>query len=285
MARGEKTMGLETKYIDETKGGKGEKDKAKEEGMYLYCVADTGEKASLGAIGIAGNEVYSIPYNDICAVVHNCPAHPYQSDNQEVVKTWVIEHQNVVDTAWRKWATVLPSSFDTIIKGESRDNTEQNMKDWLKREHENLKSKLDKVRDKAEYGVQIFWDPKVMAQNLLETSPEIRELNEEIKQKPKGLAYMYRQKLENLIKHEMETGVDVCFRVFYNRIKKHTSDIRVEKTKKAEQGLQMILNFSCLVQKDKYAELGEELSQINQMEGFSVRFTGPWPPYSFVGGS
>lgn len=278
-------MGLETEYINETKGGKEQKDKAKEEGMYLYCVADTGERASLGAIGIAGNKVYTIPYNDICAVVHNCPAQPYQSDKQEVVKTWVIEHQGVVDTAWRKWTTVLPSSFDTIIKGESQENAEQNMRDWLKREHENLKSKLNKVRDKAEYGVQIFWDPKVMVQNLLETSPEIRELNEESKCKPKGLAYMYRQKLENLIKHEMETGADTCFRVFYNRIKKHTCDLHVEKTKKAEQNQQMILNLSCLVHKEEYAHLGEELSQIGQMKGFSVRFTGPWPPYSFVGGS
>jgi len=24
------------------------------------------------------------------------------------------------------------------------------------------------------------------------------------------------------------------------------------------------------------------LEEINNMEGFSVRFSGPWPPYSFV---
>jgi len=285
MGREEGTMGLETEYVDDTKAGQGQKNKVKEEALYLYCVADGGEQASLGAIGISGHEVYTIPYNDICAVVHHCPAQPYQSDNQEVMKTWVIEHQGAVDMAWKKWGTVLPSSFDTMIKGESRDGAEQNMKDWLKREHENLRNKLDKVRDRAEYGVQIFWDPNVIAQNLMETNPEIRELNKEIKLKPKGLAYMYRQKLENLIKREMETSADTCFRVFYSRVKKHTGDIRVEKTKKAEQNLQMVLNLSCLVHKDKYAGLGEELSQINQMKGFSVRFTGPWPPYSFVGGS
>jgi len=37
-----------------------------------------------------------------------------------------------------------------------------------------------------------------------------------------------------------------------------------------------------LVYTDKYRELGEELDEINKMQGFSVRFTGPWPPYSFV---
>ena len=59
----------------------------------------------------------------------------------------------------------------------------------------------------------------------------------------------------------------------------------MEKTKKAEHGLQMIMNLSCLVYKDSHTELGEELGKINQLEGFSVRFTGPWPPYSFVGGA
>jgi len=28
--------------------------------------------------------------------------------------------------------------------------------------------------------------------------------------------------------------------------------------------------------------LGDELEKINNLKGFSVRFTGPWPPYSFV---
>jgi len=59
----------------------------------------------------------------------------------------------------------------------------------------------------------------------------------------------------------------------------------VEKTKKAEPGLQMIMNLSCLVYRDRYTKLGEELGKINQMRGFAVRFTGPWPPYSFVGGA
>lgn len=277
-------MGLDTKYIDKTNAVPANENKVKEVGRYLYCIADAGESASLGEIGIAKNRVYTIPYNDICAVVHNCLAQPYQSGNHDIVKTWVITHQEVVDAAWARWGTVLPLSFDTIIKGESDSNAEQNVKDWLKPEYERLKKKMGDVRDKAEYGVQVFWNPKVISQNLMETNQEIKELNDAIRTKPKGLAYMYRQQLENLIKHEMETGADVCFRVFYNRIKKHTTDIRVEKTKKAEQGLQMILNLSCLVHKDKYPDLGEELDSINQMEGFSVRFTGPWPPYSFVGG-
>jgi len=256
-----------------------------EEARYAYCVADAGERVSLGPIGLEGSEVYTIPYQDICAVVHNCAAQPYQSEDEEVVKTWVRTHEAVIDAAWEKWGTVLPLSFDMLIRGEMERSAERNVAEWLKDEYEALKKKMEKVRGKAEYGVQVFWEPKVVAESLTRTSPEIRKLDEEIRSKPRGLAYMYRQKLENLIKREMETKADECFQNFYGRIRKHATDIRVEKTKKAEQGLQMILNLSCLVYKGRYTQLGEELDKINQMEGFSVRFTGPWPPYSFVNGA
>lgn len=249
-------------------------------GRYLYCVADTGESVSLGEIGIEGSEVYTICHMDICAVVHNCPAEPYQSRDDEVVKAWVLTHQKVIDVAWEKWGTVLPLGFDTIITGQEGSDVEQNTRNWLKQDYQSLKQKMEKVRGKAEYGVQVFWDPMVIAQNL--TSPEIKTLEEEIRSKSRGLAYMYRHKLENLLKKEMEVKADECFKDFFSRIKKHIDDIRVEKTKKTDQGSQMIMNLSCLVDIDKYRELGEELDEINKIEGFSVRFTGPWPPYTFV---
>jgi len=255
----------------------------KEEGRYLYCIVEARESVSLGKIGIEGEEVYTLPYEDICAVVHNCPAQPYRSDNHELVEAWVITHQKVVEAAWGRWGVVLPLSFDTIVKGEKGNSVEQNLKTWLEQEYLNLKMKIERVREKAEYGVQVFWDLRLAAQDLTETSPEIKKLDEEIKTKPRGLAYMYRQKLENLIKKGMETKADECFKDFYLRIRKHAHDVRVEKTKSTEPGWQMILNLSCLVHKDKCRELGEELDSINQMKGFSVRFTGPWPPYSFVG--
>jgi len=277
-------MGLETQQGSKTQTALAT-EAIVEEGRYVYCVADAAEKVSLGKLGIEGQKVYTIPYRDICAVVHDCPAQPYQSDDQQVVKAWVMTHQKVVDAVWEKWGTVLPLSFDTIIRGEAEKSAKQNVKDWLKQEYERLKSKIGEVRGKAEYGVQVFWNPKFAAQNLAQTSPEIRNLEEEIKTKPKGLAYMYRQRLGNLVKREMETKADECFKDFYGRIRKHADNIRVEKTKTAGQGLQMIMNLSCLVYRDRYSELGKELDKINRMEGFSVRFTGPWPPYSFVGGA
>ena len=257
-------------------------DASAPQGRYLYCIVEGNEALNLGRIGIEENEVYTIPYKDLCGVVHNCPAEPYKSEDEEKLKKWVMAHQNVIDQAWERFGDVLPLGFDIIIKGDKTTSPEENMRNWLKGDYENLKEKMRKLGGRAEYGVQVFWDPKIIAKKITEESPEIKKLDEEIKSKPKGLAYMYKQKLEDLIKKEMERKADHSFKEFFERIKPCADDLKVEKTKNPEEDKQMLMNLSCLLPKEKSTILGDELEKINNIEGFFVRFTGPWPPYSFV---
>lgn len=266
------------------------------EGRYVYCVVDTGEITSLGKIGIEYEEVYTISCEDLSAVVQNCPLALYASKadkgdegdkggrDEETVKGWVMDHQRVIDVAKERLGTVLPLGFGTIITGGADAGSEENVRKWLKEDYDTLKRKLEKVRGKEEFGVQVFWNPKA----IIQESGAIKEkvirtiLDAEMRSKSRGIAYMYKQKLEMMLKREMEVKADECFKDFYNRIKKHADDLRVEKTKEAGEEGQMLMNLSCLVSRDKYSGLGEELEKINSMDGFSVRFTGPWPPYSFV---
>lgn len=252
------------------------------EALYLYCVGDSAIEVSLGNIGIEQNMVYSILYRDISAVVHKCLPEPYQSNEEETVKEWILAHQRVVDVAWKKFGTVLPSGFDTIIKGNETVSAEENLKKWLEENYEKLKDNLERVEGKAEVGVQIFLDRKVVAHAILETSEEIKGLNKEMKEKSPGMAYFYKQKIQRVLKRELEGKADEYFRDFYGRITKYTNDVRVEKTKKTESDEQMIMNLSLLIQKDKIKLLGEELVIIKEVKGVEARFTGPWPPYSFV---
>lgn len=251
------------------------------EGRYLYCLAENGEKISFGPAGINGLEVYTVHYQDLCAVVHNCTAEIYQSEDSGQVTSWIMTHQKVIETAWEKLGTILPFGFDTIISGKDAD-PDENLKNWLKSDYPNLKEKLAHLKDKAEYGVQIFWSVKLIGEKLMETNEELRQLNSEIKAKPKGIAYMYKMKLENLLKKTIEQEAENKSREFYQKIKDITADIKVEKNKKLEGEEQMLMNLSCLLTREESEKLGGQLEQIDAQEGFTVRFTGPWPPYSFV---
>ena len=251
------------------------------DGRYVYCIADSGVAVSLGQIGIEGSKVYSIPYKGLCAVVHNCPPEPYKSEDEEVVKSWVQTHQKVLDASMGKFGIVLPLGFDTIIKSEDKADPKQVVKDWLKDDFENLKAKIDKVRGKHEFGVQILYDPKVIGGIIAQESEEIGKLKEEMAAQKPGMAYMYKQKVGKVVKEEMEERAKGYFRDFYGAIKNQVDDIKVEKAKKDKDKI-MLMNLSCLVLKEKVEDLGNELERIDNMDGFSARFTGPWAPYSFV---
>ena len=66
------------------------------EGLYVYCVARGDGNRLLGPIGLGGRTVYTLGSGDIRAVVHDCQAEPYQSQDPQVVQGWVVAHQNVV---------------------------------------------------------------------------------------------------------------------------------------------------------------------------------------------
>ena len=252
-------------------------------GLYLYGIADSNAQTELGAIGIEGNAVYTIAYKGLSAIVHNCPLEPYNSDDEEVVKGWVKLHQNVLDIAGAKFGTVIPFSFDMIIKPGDNANAEAALQNWISEEFDSLMGKMNKIRGKKEYGVQIYYIPSVMSDKIIAENEAVRAIKEELNTKGPGAAYMYRQKLESAIKEEMESRMDTHFKEFYARIKKHVDDIKVEKTKRTdEKDMQMIMNLSCLMAEDNYKALGAELEQIDKTKAFSVRFTGPWPAYSFV---
>jgi len=250
----------------------------REQGRYLYCVAEGSKETSFGRIGIENNEVYVIPCNGLIAVVHDCEAKAYDSNDKEKVKNWIKAHQNVIEKAQEKFGTVIPLSFDVIIKGK---NASKEVANWLQAEKERLERNLEKVKRKQEFTVQIIWNSTVIGKKLSKEKKEIKELVREMDKVSKGKAYFIKQKIMKELKQEMEKLADEKFRQFYSKIKKHCNDIKIEKNKKIE-GKQMLMNLSCLVEKNKTQSLGKELDKINKLNGFSVRFTGPWPPYSFV---
>jgi len=252
-------------------------------GRYIYGIANGGVIEELGQIGIEDNQVYTIPYRDICAVVHACDAEPYASNDNELVKMWAGAHQRVLDEAKKRFGTVIPMGFDTIIRPQNgATHPDQVVKDWLREDYDRLLNIMENIKGRDEYGVQVFYDPSVISTQISKLSEEVKQIKAEIATSSPGMAYMYRQKLEKAIKSQIEKLADEWFRDFYGRIKIHSEYIIVEENKKAGREKVMLINFSCLVAKEKVEGLGAELEGINNTEGFSVRFSGPWPPYSFV---
>ncbi|MEI6797456.1 MAG: GvpL/GvpF family gas vesicle protein, partial [Methanomassiliicoccales archaeon] len=175
---------------------------------------------------------------------------------------------------------ILPFGFDTIIKpAEGREATEV-LRKWLQEERANLTNKMARIEGKKEYGVQVFYAPARLIEKAIRESEEVRSLKEEMGSKSPGAAYMLKQKLETAVRREMEQEAEDRLQEFLALIKAAVDDICVEKNKKGDKEQVMLLNLSVLVGDD--TALKVLLDEIDAQEAFSVRFTGPWPPYSFV---
>jgi hypothetical protein len=252
------------------------------EGRYLYCVINSGAMLNLGSIGIEDSMVYTIPHEDIAAVVHSCMANPYETKDDEKAKEWILAHNYVIDCASKQFGTVLPFSFDTIVKG-----SDDMLKDWLSKSCEKLKGELLRVKNRAEYSVQILCEHEKLRDKLADSDEEIKKLKEEIEKMPKGAAYLFQRKFELKVKDAISAGMVKLADEFGGRIREHVEEMRVEeKTSNLPEKYKdkkLIVAFSCLVSEDKVEKLGEVLDEINKRDGFAVRFTGPWAPFSFVG--
>ncbi len=249
------------------------------EGRYLYCIAEGTAPASLGRIGIEGSEVYSVPFKDLCAVIHDCPAEAYRSENQEKMVSWAVTHQQVVEEAWKGSGTVIPVRFGTIVKGSIDE-----LKGWLNDNYEGLRKSMERFREKEEYGIQVFWNADIVADRLADTIPELKDLKMEAEAKQGGAAYMHKQLFEKKLRQEMESEAGLRFKELYSRIKELVEELNIEKTKETTGGrADMLMNLSCLVHREMAMDMIEELDIINNMDNFYIRLTGPWPPYSFAG--
>ncbi len=254
-----------------------------DEAKYLYSIASCGEKKELGRIGLEESTVYTIPCRDIAAIVHSCRSKPYSTGDKRLAEEWVLEHSYVIDQATKRFGTVLPFSFDVIIRGDDHA-----IEQWLSRNYDSIRSELEKVRGKSEYSVQIFYDHDILASKYLSDDQEIKELGKKIAAMRKGTAYLLQRKLDLRIKDKVSAELIGLSEGFGARIKALSEDMKMEKRKISSslpyryRNKKLMISVSCLVSEDKVAPMGDVLEEINSLEGFAVRFTGPWAPFSFV---
>lgn len=252
------------------------------EGRYLYSVINSGAQLCFGDIGINDNKVFTIPHEDIAAVVHSCQAEVCRTQDDGKVKEWILAHNYVIDCVSKQFGTVLPFAFGAVVRG-----SDETVRNWLAENYRKLKSELEKVKNKAEYSVQIFCDQDRLAEKLASSDQELKELKEKLEKMSKGAAYLVRRQFELKMKDAIAVEISTLAADFGSKISEHLEESKLEKKKsqvpEKYKGMKLILALSCLVKEDKVEKLGEVLDGINNHDGLAVRFTGPWAPFSFVG--
>jgi len=245
-------------------------------GRYLYCIVKSSKETDFGHVGIGDRLVYVVPFNEMGVVVHRCEARFYKTRDREKVAEWFLAHQYVIDLATKEFGTVIPLTFNTIFTGD-----DEAVKKWLNGHYHQIKSLLENIEGKEEYEVQIFLE-NGFVRKMMEEDEEIQGLRKEIENKTEGAAYLFKMQQEKRL-----ALIQSHAKNLYDHICQFVDDVKLEpmnrRVSEKWQDKLMILNLSCLVQRDKAQNLENMLRVVYGRESFAVRFTGPWPPYSFVG--
>jgi hypothetical protein len=244
---------------------------AGESGIYVYCIIETTEPRGFGKVGIGGrgDEVYTVHYKDLAAVVSGTPLMVYDPTRENA-----LAHEHVNEVVIEQGFTPVPMSFGTLFR------TEKDMVEFLEDTYDALRDVLQKMKDKLEFGLKVNWDRDEVLAELERDSEEIRRLKEEIVTNQHSSTYFARMQLGRLVEQALADRSDEYVRDIYDRLR----DTAIASRSNKPIGDKMIMNAAFLVERDKAPTFDEKVQEIAQKyEGkLSFRYTGPWPPYNFV---
>lgn len=248
--------------------------------LYVYAVVPA-ESFQPRVAGIDGAELQVLgPEGGPHAVVHSHTTRPYEGPDEHV-KRWILQHSDVVEDCWAALGTVLPVTFNVIVQPEadSGSSAAAQLESWLRTSADHLHRRLDTLTDTCELRVEISLDRSGSAAH----HPEVEELRAQMAERPPGVRRLLEKKLEKTEQELSDQAADALYPDCRSRIAAHCLEIDEYKRAPRVDRNVPVLMAACLVSSADVQSLGAELSQIQaEQPSATIRFLGPWPPYSFT---
>lgn len=235
--------------------------------LYLYAVVpDTGQR-EWGRIGIENEVVTAVTEAGLAALVHDVPSGLPYTGSDEQVKAWALDHGRVVERAWEAAGTILPVTFDVLVKGDEGDSAPRRLQRWLREEHRALTEKLDRLRGRVELRVEVDLPGPDADGSAASASG--------------GAARLLEKRREMARRQELEQRADAMYESIRRQMTMCADDIVELRRRRPATGIP-VCALSLLVTRDRIDEVGLELARLQvEQPDAQVRFLGPWPPYSF----
>lgn len=241
-----------------------------DDGIYVYSIIECAEPRTFGKIGIGarGDDVYTVHYKDLAAVVSRTPLVVYDPTRENV-----LAHEHVNEVIIEQGFTPVPMSFGTLFK------TEKDIVEFLEDTYSDLRDVLVKMKDKLEFGLRVNWAREEVLADIEREDEGIRRLKEEIS-KSQQSTYFARMQLGRLVEQALAERSDAYVRDIYEYLR----DAAIASRSNKPIGDKMIMNAAFLVERERADVFDQKVQDIAQRyEGkLSFRYTGPWPPYNFV---
>ena len=243
---------------------------AGKEGKYIYCIIESNQSQSFGPLGIGGrgDDLHTILYNDISAVVSNSPVISYSVSRENM-----LAHEKAIEEIMKKY-TVLPVRFCTIAEDEEK------VKRILEKEHDRFKDLLNKFKGKKELGLKAIFKEDVIYKDILEKYKDIKVLKGKIATLPSEKTYFQRAEIGEMVEQALQKEKEKYKETILNILRPLTEEIKINNT----YGERMIINAAFLAIEDNEPEFDQKVQELDARYGDKIKFkyVGTLPPFNFV---
>jgi len=245
-------------------------DVATQEGKYIYCIIKSTQTRTFGPLGIGGrgDELHTVCFNDISAVVSDAPTKKYRVSRENS-----LAHEKAIEEVMTEY-TALPVRFATVAEDEDK------VKRILEKEHDRFEGLLDSIKNKTELGLKAMFKEETIYKNILEKYEDIKRLKEKIAAIPPEKSHYQRMEIGKMVEEALQSEKEIARDDILNSLEPLAVEVKTNDT----YGELMIVNAAFFVEKEKEADFDQQVQQLDDKYGEKVtfRYVGPLPPFNFV---
>ena len=260
---------------------------------YVYGIVPAGTPTSTLTVGLDNTAVALETFDAICALVSALDAAPYEATAMETNSAdleWLgpraVAHELVLTRASDAAAgAVVPLPMFSVFT--SRDA----VRTMLGERASQLSSTLQRVSEGREFALRVYRVDAELMESMPSLSPRLAELAQSAQAASAGQRYLLERKLAADKKSELRAVSQQVVDEIVSELGRHAAQHvrsaipRVSDADTATSGT-MVLNAAFLVAPGALTEFQRTLTSLverHDQHGFRFDFTGPWPPYHFVG--
>jgi len=219
-----------------------------------------------------GVGVYTIPYQDISAVLSDSQFVNYTTLPKNQVAKYLLVHQQVIEKIMDSY-TIIPMKLGTY----AFNNRE--VEEILSKGYAIFKDVFMKINNKIEIDVVATWNDLNSIIKEIGEGEEIKELKEKLMSRPEGISVENQIKIGSLVKNIL----DKERANFASEIGDILAKVSIDSRAHDLMDDRMIFNVAFLIEKSMKDEFERILDELDNRFGDRINFrcVGPLPPYSF----
>jgi hypothetical protein len=257
--------------------------------LYLYGIVPAGTDLKRAPAGVDDRPVEQITDGTHSALLTRLGAGEYSAakieslgGNIDWVRSRAEAHDRVLNWA-SDFTRVIPLPMWTMFRDAD------SVAAMLAERSAEFQASLARVAGAREYTVRAYVRSADLQTRLAEHSPEVSELEQRANSATPGQRYLLQRKLEEQKKDSARQVIrNVAIEVHEGLSAEADASVReqVAASAAASERGHAILNASYLIRTTALPKFQLALTQFvkrYEPSGFTFEFTGPWPPYHFVG--